>query len=213
MTPSNFPCSGTYNPTAQMSDASPPAKPVAKLQTLRQDKVRAMAGQEGVSVFEYVHDEPEGVMSGKEQARALRDVCATFDAGCKAEPLASDEALRQRILQSAAHLRKFQRLYPRAFASVTVRVQGDPVATRKLEEHRKMTMLFMVERWKGKGSEEEKAARAMNIAARVSMRPTRPEDVQEGSIATRLDEVEGAHSLPPMEPLSIDSFGGVVVNQ
>jgi hypothetical protein len=45
------------------------------------------------------------------------------------------------------------------------------------------------------------------------MRPTRPEDVQEGSIATRLDEVEGAHSLPPMEPLSIDSFGGVVVNQ
>ena len=180
----------------------------ATLQSLPQDKVAALAGQQGVTVYQYTHDTPAVVMDGETQAHCIRHVCEAFDAGCQANTTAGNEAIRETLMGVYPLLRVFQQAHPKTFASITVRVTSPEVRLR-LEKARKLAMLGAVERWKGEGTEEERAARMMNIAARVSLRPTRPEDM-EGGLSTQLDNVPGA---PTLEPLGIDTFGGEVIHQ
>jgi hypothetical protein len=182
------------------------------LQTLPQDKVAALAGKEGVTVYQYTHDKPDVVMDGETQTHCIRLICEAFDAACRANRTASNEAMREAVMATNPLLRVYQQQHARSFAAMTVRVKtGSPVHAT-LEKVRKMAMLGAVERWKGEGTDEEKAARFMNVAARVSLRPTRPEDL-EGGLSTRLDDVPELQGAPRLEPLGIHTFGGDVIHQ
>ena len=171
----------------------------------------ALAGTEGVTVYQYTHDTPDVVMDPETQAHCLRHISEAFDSACRADRTASAEAMRETVLTLYPILRTFQQAHPKTFASITVRATT-PEVRLVLEKARKMAMLGAVERWKGEGSEQDKSARVMNIAARVSMRPTREDDFQ-GGLSTRLDDMEGADKLPRLQPLDIESFGGEVIHQ
>ena len=181
------------------------------LQTLPQDKVAALAGKEGVTVYQYTHDKPDVVMDGETQTHCIRLICEAFDAACRANRTASNEAMREAVMATNPLLRVYQQQHARSFAAMTVRVTS-PQVHATLEKVRKMAMLGAVERWKGEGTDEEKAARFMNVAARVSLRPTRPEDL-EGGLSTRLDDVPELQGAPRLEPLGIHTFGGDVIHQ
>lgn len=176
-----------------------------------EDRVAKLAGKDGVTVYKHTHDKPEGTMAAKDQVMAYRDLCKNFDAGCRRLPLASNEALREMIMDDMPILRTFQRLYPMTFATSTIRVINAE-SELELEKARKLFMAFLVERWQGEGSEAEKEARAMTIATRVAMRPTTEAD-RKGPLTTRLDDHPEAASLPTLTPLDIKTFGGQVIHQ
>jgi hypothetical protein len=187
--------------------------PTLQMSAMPVDKVAAMAGQKGVTVYKYTHDAPEGRMNPQHMAEALRDICAAFDDACRAQRNASNEALREQVLRGNDTHRQFQHFYPKVFADVTVRVLT-PAMETALEKARKLYMLYMVELWQGKGTEEEKAARAMTIATRLSMRDTTDAD-RSGPFTTRLEDIpEAARTpLPSLTPLDVSTFGGRVINQ
>ncbi len=185
--------------------------PKATLKVMPEDRVAALAGKKGVTVYKYTHDAPEGHMEPAQQVHCYREICAGFDAGCRASKTASNEALREQVLEGHPDFRQFQRLYPKIFAASTVRAVNSAVEF-ELEKARKLYMLYMVERWTGKGNEEDKAARAMTFATRMSLRDTTEADRQ-GPLATRLDDLPQAADLPKLTPLDVSTFGGKVINQ
>jgi hypothetical protein len=195
-----------------MTDETPTR---ATLATLPEDRIAQLATAPHTTVYRYTNDAPEGTMTYREQADALRDLCASFDALCVRQPGASVEALRQTVLRSAPALRTFQRLYPMLFAAVTVRATSQE-ALLALEKYRKTAMAFIATNLEGRGSASDREAQAMTLAARIAMRDTRPEDLQ-GGLATRLDETAGvpggASAAAALTPLSVTSFGGTVVHQ
>jgi hypothetical protein len=183
----------------------------ATLKAMPEDRVAKLAGKDGVTVYKYVHDTPEGTMEPAGKIVALRETCVRFDQGCREHPRASNEALRERVLNSSADIRTFQRLYPKTFASCTIRVTTEEVGL-ELEKARKLYMLFLTEQLTGKGTQEEISARAMTMATRLAMRPTTDAD-RAGPFTTRLDDHPEAAGLPPLEPLDVSSFGGTVIHQ
>lgn len=184
----------------------------AKVQAVPEDRISALADQPGVTVYKYVHDAPAGVMGVEDQIGALREVCAAFDAGCRADRTATNECLREMVMQASPRARRFQQCYPRTFACVTVRAVN-PHTHDLLEKHRKVNMMFLCEKWKGEGSDADKSARAMAVAARVAMRDTRPEDLKSTTTAKLDGGAAAAAGLPPLTPLDVKSFGGQVINQ
>lgn len=172
-----------------------------KTQHIAGDKLKELASDSKNVVYEYTHDAPEGIMSPEEQAGILRDLVATFDYVCRKNRDASDEQVREQIMTSSNKFRTFQRLYPMVFANITVRALDADMRDR-LDKVRKLSMLFVMERWKGDGDEEEKHARAMHTAMRVSMRDTRPEDLEHAGVAD-----------VSMTPMSISEFGESTVKQ
>ena len=177
------------------------------------DKVAALAGKKGVTVYNYTHDAPMGTMDPATQIQAFRDICAAFDAGCRESATASNEALREQVLDGKPVHRTFQRLFPKVFADCTVRAVS-PTVHKDLEKARKLYMVFLLELLQGTGTAEDKAARAMTIATRACMRETTEED-RAGPFTTRLEDLPDvpAGALPALTPLDVATFGGVVINQ
>jgi hypothetical protein len=170
------------------------------------DKIKELVKKDTNVVFEYVHDTPDGSMDPEQQASVLRDITVAFDAGCRANKTMCDEAIRETIMRRRKPFRKFQRFYPLVFGSVTKRVTTAD-AKEQLDKFRKLAMLFIVERWKGEGGEDDKHARAMHTALRISMRDKREGDADETT--AKADLPEGV----TITPMHVSEFGDCTVNQ
>jgi hypothetical protein len=182
-----------------------------RLQMMPEDKVAQLAGKEGVEVYKYTYDAPEGHMDPEQRVLVYQEICKLFDAGCRARAGASNEAIREAVLQTNDVYRTFQKLFPKVFAASTVRAVT-PKVEKELEKARKLFMVYLVELWQGEGTQEEKAARAMTIATRACMRDTTEEDLK-GPLSTRLEDHPEAASIPKLTPLDIHSVGGPAVHQ
>jgi hypothetical protein len=189
--------------------------PSAKLETLPEDRIAKLATAPNTTVYKYTHDTPEITLSSAEQARCLRSVCVEFDELCRKSPKASVECLRETLLRQFPHLRRFQQAYPALFATTTFRADT-PQKRAVLTKFRKTGMAFIVSKVDGEASAKpfnETEAAAMTLAARLSMRDARPEDIaDEGrGLVARLNP--DAPTSAALTPLDFDSFGGTVVNQ
>lgn len=164
-----------------------------KTQQFKADRLKELAKDRRNVVYEFTHDQPEAFLSPERQATLLRDIIFGFDKACRDFKDWSVEHLREHVLSRHPETRVFQRLYPLVFASVTVRATTPDMVSR-LDKVRKLSMLFIMERWKGEGDEGEKHARAMYTAMRVSMRERRATDVgaeaPEGVAMTPMDASE-----------------------
>ena len=173
-------------------------------QQIEASRLQGLADDASNVVYEYTHDEPAGVMTPEAQATSLRDIVASFDFLCRKDPDGCDEKLRDQVLTGNRQLRMFQQLYPMVFASITVRAKT-PEMVLRLDKVRKLSMMFIMERWKGDGDEETKHARAMHTAMRLSMREASASDRSApGSVIN--DEIK-------MTPMSASEFGECTVKQ
>ena len=172
-----------------------------KTEQIAGSKLEQLANDSANVVYEYSHDTPEGFMEPEDQATVLRDLVATFDYFCRGNRDACDEHVREQVMTANKKFRTFQRLYPMVFANITVRAL-DAQMTDRLDKVRKLSMLFVMERWKGDGDEEQKHARAMHTAMRISMRDTKPEDLEHAGVAD-----------VSMTPMSASEFGESTVKQ
>lgn len=170
---------------------------------MQQDKLRELARDRANLVYEYTHDSPERVLDAGTQARLLREIVFEFDATCRANRTWEDEHIREHIMKANSEFRTFQALYPLVFASVTYRAKNAEAVAR-LDKTRKLSMLFIMERWKGEGDEGERHARAMHTAMRVAMRERTAAD--EGTEVTPPTDV-------PMTPIDASEMGECTVNQ
>lgn len=141
----------------------------AKTEVVTADRIAKLANTPGNAVYAYTYDEPVERMDAEEQAIVIRQIVCAFDAGTVAYPHACDEALRERILSSGPRVRAFQRLHPRVFAEITVRVHTDE-AVKVLDSKRKMAGYMIMERARGKGSEEDKAGRIMTKSLQMALK-------------------------------------------
>ena len=174
-----------------------------KTEQIEASRLQKLADDSSNVVYEYTHDTPSGWMPPEAQATTLRDLVASFDYICRQFRDACDEEVRERIMRGNKKFRMFQQLYPMVFANVTVRALDDDMAER-LDKIRKLSMMFIMERWKGEGDEGTRHARAMHTAMRLSMREQnstddiRPENVVSGV---------------QMTPMSAAEFGETTVKQ
>jgi hypothetical protein len=183
----------------------------AAAQTLPADRVAALAGTAGTVVYQYEYDTAPAVsMTAEEQALTLKVVCTEFDRECRLAPEASDECSRERILRTNATMCLFQQLYPRVFASVTVRARTT-TAQASLEHARKSIMLMLAQKMVSESKGEDATPQVQHLAARLALRPTVSTDLQ-GTTIARLDDAAAASGVP-LEPLDVRSFGGRVVFQ
>ena len=180
-----------------------------KTQQIESSRLQILAEDPKNVVYEYKHDSPAGVMAPEKQATAIRDIVASFDYLCRKQPMAGDEHMRDQLMTGNPHLRWFQQLYPRVFASVTLRATT-PDAKARLDKVRKLSMMFVMERWKGEGDEETRHARAMHTAMRLSMREATPSDLLAPGSTVVSEEDEKALNMAPM---SASEFGECTVNQ
>ena len=177
-----------------------------------EDKLREIAEKPGNSVYHYVYETPETVLSPETQLSLFQKLIAGFDAATHAYPLECTEALRERVLRGSDAMRLFQRLYPKVFASCTVRVLNEDMHTR-LDKARKVAMLMLLERVQGEGTEEEKAARAMYHGMRVSMRDTVPSDLANGTQNITAAAKSAGMPDEAMKPLDVSELGPSSVRQ
>lgn len=171
-----------------------------RTQVLHQQRLKALSEKEDTVVYVYGHDVSTDTMPPEEQCDMLKEIVAIFDEGCKLLPRASDEHLREAVMSTDDKYRRFQRLYPLVFASVTRRAKDDE-GVRQLDKARKLAMLFILEQWKGNGSEDDKKARALNVALRLSLK---------GDSSEPVVIAEGA---PPVQPMAASALGTSTVNQ
>ena len=180
-----------------------------KTQQIEASRLQRLAQDPANVVYEYTHDSPVGVMAPEKQATALRDISASFDYLCRTQATASDEQMRDQVMTGNRHLRLFQQLYPMVFASVTVRATNSEAVAR-LDKVRKLSMMFVMERWKGEGDEETRHARAMHTAMRLSMRNATDSDrLAPGSTVVAPEDEQALQ----MSPMSASEFGACTVNQ
>lgn len=180
----------------------------SRTETCTKERLLELASRPDHTVYEYVNDVAEEVLPPEEQLYLYRAILVGFDAGTHAHPTESDEQLRERVLNASPNVRRFQHLYPKVFASSTVRVGNDKEAER-LDCVRYALMLMLLEKAKGEGSEEEIAARAMHHSMRLAMRDTTEEDRQHGTVVK-----EGEGGVPSgMTRLRPADLGHTSVNQ
>jgi hypothetical protein len=179
----------------------------AKTEVCTRDRLRDLADQPGVTVYEYVNDTAAEVMPADAQLYVFKAITAAFDAGVVAHPSESTEAVRERVLNASPKARKFQNLYPKVFASVTVRVSTDEEEER-LDRVRKAVMLMILEKVTATGSEDEIAARVMHHSMRLAMRDTTAADLESGTVLN-----PGERGLPEMVPMHPKELGPSSVHQ
>ena len=150
-------------------------------------------------MLEYTYDKPEAILPPAEQLQTYCALLQAFDATCCDQPEAVDETLREYVLNRVPGARLWQRLYAKTFAT-TMRRAVTAIDEAALDTDRKAIMVFLVERAKGVGTDEDKAARAQQAALRLTLRAARPEDQQEANAATRLTvAAAGGKAAPPPE--------------
>lgn len=172
-----------------------------KTQQFHAERLRELAEDRSNLVYEYTHDAPEQVLAPQVQGELLRDIVFAFDKVCREHKDYCDERIREHIMRANSKFRLFQRLYPLVFASVTVRAKT-PDMIQRIDKVRKLSMLFIMERWKGEGDEGEQHARAMHTAMRISMRDRRATDTGQ--------EAPADVSMAPMDS---SEMGECTVNQ
>ena len=183
-------------------------KTTAHTESLTAERLRELANQKDTTVYHYVNDVAEEIMPPDEQLYLYRAIVVGFDGGTHAHPRESDEQLRERIMNAAPNVRRFQRLFPKVFASSTVRVASDE-EEEQLNRIRYGIMLMLAEKT-GTGTDEEiQAAHAMSYAMRLSMRDTTEEDKRHGTVVK-----EGEGGVPSeMTPLRPSDIGASSVRQ
>jgi len=141
------------------------------------------------------------IMPPDEQIYLYRALLVGFDAGTHAHPHESDEQLRERVMNAAPNVRRFQHLCPRVFAASTVRVASDE-EEEQLNRIRYGIMLMLAEKVGAGADEEIAAAHAMSYAMRLSMRDTTEEDKKHGTV---VKEGEGGvpNGMTPLHPRDI----------
>ena len=174
-----------------------------KTQQIESSRIQSLAEDPRNIVYEYTHDQPTRKMEPEAQATSLRDIVASFDYLCRENSDACDEQLRDQVMAGNKKLRLFQELYPLIFASITVRAKT-PEMVLRLDKVRKLSMMFIMERWKGEGDDETKHARAMHTAMRLSMRDTVASD--KTASASVVQDIR-------MAPMSVTEFGECTVKQ
>lgn len=182
----------------------------ASTETFNETKLREIADQPGSTVYAYEYDEPETILDAASQIALYRSVVAAFDGAAIAYPDNCDEALREKLMRHP-RVRQFQRLYPKVFASSTVRAHDADMEAR-LDTVRKMGMVILTERWKGEGDEDQKAARAMHTGMRMAMRDTKAEDL-EGAVKLDSAAEDAGVDASQMRPLSRFELGPSTVRQ
>jgi hypothetical protein len=157
--------------------------------------------------MQYEYDKPETTLPAATQDRLLRAVCTAFDEACVADPAASNEALRMRVLAACEEFKLFQRLYCKLFASVTVRAQT-PSELTKLDKLRRTVYQFLTDKQDGvnrRVSAAEAAARAQTLAMRVNMRAPKPGEA--------VPEQRLTHLPDDIAPIDIMATGPCTVAQ
>lgn len=171
------------------------------------ERLSELAESKDTTVYEYTYDRPETTLDARTQITLFKAIVQMFDAACAADATACDEAIREKILKPSEDLRLFQRLYPKVFASCTVRARNAEMEER-LDKTRKISMLMLAERLQGDGDEDEKAARAMCAGMRIAMRDSIEEDFKNSEIHQAPGEVAST-----MTPLDRRELGESTVKQ
>jgi hypothetical protein len=177
--------------------------------SLTEAKLQKLASDATNMVYTYTYDVPDGTMSAQAQLDHYLAMVTGFDGACRAFPTDSDEQLRDRVLASTAPKldpRRFQHLYPKTFATSTVRART-PEEVRDLDKVRKGILYALQVSLHGDGDAEAKKARAMETALRLSLRPVRDTDAG----GTHVDPA----SLPGgnVQPLAPEMLGDTMVRQ
>lgn len=177
-----------------------------------EEKLAALAANPSNVVMKHVYDTPEAVLSPEDQIQAYKAIIMAFDTACVKYPSETDEALRERVLNARSSIRLFQRLYPKVFAYSTVR-KLDSGMEERLDKVRKVSMLMLVERLSGEGTEEEKAARALSVGMRIAMRPTTSEDRAAGTQVLDSQVRDAGVSESQLKPMNRFELGETSVRQ
>ena len=165
----------------------------AEAQKLADDKTK--------TVLQYVYDTPEAILASNAQLATYCALLEAFDARCRDDAAADDETLREHVLNRVPGARLWQRLYAKTFAN-TMQRATTAADEEVLDKTRKAIMVFLVERAKGAGTDEDKAARAQHAALRLALRQAKPEDYAQGQRLAAPDAALPAEleSLKPMDP-------------
>lgn len=183
----------------------------ATTEVCTKDRLRQMADKPGVTVYEYVTDTASEIMPPEQQLDTYRAILAGFDAGTFAHPDEDEEHLRERIMAASPAVRKFQRLYAKVFASVTVRVHDSDTERTRLDRVRKAVMLMLLEKVSAEGSEDEVAARVLHHSLRLAMRDATAEDFSQGTVLQHGKDLPAeASKVTPLHP---DDLGASSVKQ
>jgi len=173
------------------------------------DRLRGLADNPDVTVYEYVNDVAPEIMPAEQQLYIFKAILTAFDTGTIAHSLEDDEAVRERVLNASPIARKFQNLYPKVFACCTTRVSNSAEEER-LDRIRKAIMLMILEKVTSKGDEDEVAARVMHHSMRLAMRDSTVEDLATGTV---LNPDEHPAEMPKMVPMHPRELGESSVKQ
>jgi hypothetical protein len=176
-------------------------------------QLKELAHKPNTVVYVHKFDAPEGTMTPQQQIDVYLRITRGFDAGCKQNKHASDEALREKVLRFSEEIRKFQRLYNKVFAQATTRARTAE-EERRLDSVRKLTMHAMLERAEGKDTEEEQQARVAYNAMRLAMRPATAKELKSvGNDAIDVSDPAIPEALRKMKPLDPSHYGPSTIKQ
>jgi hypothetical protein len=173
----------------------------ARLESLAEDPLNL--------VYRYAYDTPTTTLPPGEQIELYRATAVEFDRLCKEHPRACNEDLRERVLRSHPRLRLFQHLKPKVFAMCTIRVRTDGEEVR-LDKTRKIVMLSLMEQHKGEGTEEDRKARALEVAMKLCVRDATPEEMASTTATHHDPALLPGGSLERLDP---SALGGTTVHQ
>jgi hypothetical protein len=205
-------------PTAPRADAKA-QEPQIHMEKGRftQAQLAKLAQKKDTVVYHHKFDAPEAIMPAADQMRLFKAIVAGFDAGCRINKTASDEALREKVLRRSPEVRLFQRLFSKIFASVTQRART-PADERRIDALRKLVMHGLMVRVSGDEPEEMQAARVAQIAMRMAMRPATEKELKDvdASIVNPDDpktDPKVAQAIREMTPLDPSAYGESTVRQ
>jgi hypothetical protein len=193
-----------------------------RTEALTESRLEKLAHEPGVSVYKYTYDAPEGSMSASAQLTALQSIIAEFDGLTHAHPTESNEQLRERVLRAGGAARqRFQRLYAKVFAMVTVRVHS-PADMDRLDKTR-VGLLYMLQMRAAAGSDADTTpsstltATVMTTCEQLAMRDIRPGDLEAAQRVPLVGDGAAASGdeerMPVLQPLRRETLGPCLVQQ
>lgn len=180
----------------------------------QQEAVAAANATENATVLEYVYDKPEATMAAEDQIVVLRSICIAFDAACGVFPAATTEELRETVLNCPRipQARLFQRLYPKVFASITVRVRSD--AQEEALDRVRKGLLSSLQSVVQRGGDRDgmAAVDAQRVCFQLSLRDTTTADRESGTVLSA-EQAAAARTQGALQPLHPTAMGPSLVRQ
>ena len=192
-----------------------------RTEALTDARLDQLAHEPGVTVYKYAYDAPEGSMDAPTQLAILRAIIAEFDNLTHTYPGESSEQLRERVLKTGgSRYQRFQRLYAKVFAMVTLRVHT-PAEVERLDKARAGLLYMLQMKVKAGASADVTPSSALTSAVMTTCEQLAMREVRDGDLesAQRVPMVgDGAGTpdeerVPALPPLRREALGPCLVQQ